>query len=177
MKRQTVVFWMLVTISCQAGAHGSHFGADGLIFSIDSAHGVLDIRTSGALEIRSKSEQRVTKQINTYNDGGHNGLTEMRLGRQSTSEAKRDESVSSASAGQVFAVVNDRRRGEYTMILPPIRAYASHDGLPGHHATPIGDRVYYNMPSRVVSGADWIEIRRATDSGDVLLKKLEFGPD
>lgn len=173
MKRQAGILWTLMVISCEAGAHGSHFGADGLVFSIDPANGALDIRASVALEIKSKSEERVTKQIGTSN----NDLTEMRLGRQSASEAKRDESVSSASTGQVFAVVSDRRRGEYTMILPPIRAYASHDGLPGHHATPIGDRVYYDVPNRVVSGADWIEIRRATDSGDVLLKKLEFGPD
>lgn len=171
IKKIAVLLVFSITVF-EASAHGNHAVSDGLVLYIDSP--------SGALELDQNSKNKLKRKRESHNNLSVAPKTDLRrleLGLRGVSTTKGSHKAETFSNGQVFAIVKDADRGTYAILLPEIRAYASHDGFAGHHATPVGDRTYYNLPNRAVVGADWIEIRKATDSGDVLLKKLEFGPD
>ena len=172
MIKQIAVLLVFSISVCQANAHGSHGARDGLTLHVD--------RVTGAVEFDTTSRNRIKERVSSSAKLKHSTTSDLRrvdLVRGLGSGTKDRKHSANFSNGQIFATVKDPYFGTYSILLQKIRAYASHDGFPGHHATPVGDRIYYNLPNRVVSGADWIEIRRATDSGDVLLKKLEFSLD
>lgn len=168
IKKIAVLLVFSITVF-EANAHGNHAVTDGLVLYIDSLSGSLELDQNSKTKLKRKRESH-----NNLNSAPRTDLKRLELARKGVATAKGSHKAETFSNGQVFAIVKDAYRGTYTILLPEVRAYASHDGFPGHHATPVGDRIYYNVPKMAVAGADWIEIRKATESGDVLLKKLEF---